>query len=138
MWISEVLAIQRVGIDLAPTPATIHIHGVSCTTPKWGPVGIEVLRSKNSGWLVVLPPFGVDVLYRLIHPDWCAAEDGDLSFCTDPGCSVNVSNYERLLRSLCDENRQQIDVFGVLAEAFCFDCPVGLRELTEPMCDHCP
>lgn len=114
--IGECLGLRRCDVDITTSPPTALINGTITQTKAQGIRRKDVPKRARQRRRVALPAFAAAaVRRRLAH-----AEPGAEAFLfpTKNGKPMNVSNYERLLRSFIEDNRDALIELGVDVEEY--------------------
>lgn len=109
--IGECLALRRCDVDLTTAPPTLSINATVVQNGTQGIFRKDSPKHSRQIRRVALPVMAASALRRRLA---LAQSGGDaLLFQTSTGRPMSISNYERLLRSFIDDNRDALVRLGV-------------------------
>lgn len=114
--IGECLALRRCDVDLTSAPPTLSINGTIVQNSAQGIFRKDSPKHSRQRRRIALPAMAASALRRRL----ALAPSGEsaLLFQTSTGRPMSVSNYERLLRSFIDDNRESLAHIGVDVEKY--------------------
>ncbi|TAM71343.1 MAG: integrase [Microbacteriaceae bacterium] len=114
--IGEVLGLRRCDVDVTSRPATVLIAGTIKQSKAKGLYRKNTPKRSRQKRRIALPSFAAAAIRsQLAH----AVRDPEaFLFTTKTGRALSVSNYERLLRTFVDDNKQALRAAGINAGEF--------------------
>ncbi|WP_259607973.1 MULTISPECIES: tyrosine-type recombinase/integrase [Microbacterium] len=114
--VGECIGLRRCDVDMTTAPPTILIDGTVIQNKVQGVQRKNAPKRTRQRRRVALPALAADAMRRRL----ALAERGPeaLLFPTKTGKPMSVSNYERLLRSFIDDNRDQLVRLGVEVDEY--------------------
>jgi integrase len=109
--IGECLGLRRCDVDMTTLPPTLVVNGTIVSTEAQGTHRKDSPKRSRQRCSIALPSMAAAAVRRRLA---LAEPDPEASlFPTSTGRSLSVSNYERLLRSLIDDERANLLELGV-------------------------
>lgn len=114
--IGETVALRRMDVDVTTNPPTVLINGTLTQTRQNGLSRKPSPKRERQTRRVALPSFAAAAVRRRL----AATEKGPGSylFATQSGRPYSVSNYERLIRTFVEDNRQALNESGIAVDQF--------------------
>lgn len=114
--VGECIGLRRCDVDMTTAPPTILIDGTVIQNKAQGVQRKNAPKRTRQRRRVALPALAADAVRRRL----ALAERGPeaLLFPTKTGKPMSVSNYERLLRSFIDDNRDELVRLGVEVDEY--------------------
>jgi len=114
--VGECIGLRRCDVDMTTAPPTILIDGTVIQNKVQGVQRKNAPKRTRQRRRIALPALAADAVRRRL----ALAERGPeaLLFPTKTGKPMSVSNYERLLRSFIDDNRDELVRLGVEVDEY--------------------
>lgn len=112
--VGECIGLRRRDVDITTAPPTMLIDGTIIQNKEQGIVRKNAPKRTRQRRRVALPALAADAVRRRLAPSGPDA----LLFGTKNGNPISVSNYERLLRSFVDDNREAFGRLGVEVDEY--------------------
>ncbi|WP_282826357.1 tyrosine-type recombinase/integrase [Gulosibacter sediminis] len=114
--VGECIGLRRCDVDMTTAPPTILIDGTVIQNKVQGILRKDAPKRTRQRRRVALPALAADAVRRRLALADRGAEA--LLFPTKTGKPMSVSNYERLLRSFIDDNRDALLRLGVEVDEY--------------------
>ncbi len=114
--VGEVLALRRCDVDVASSPPSALVNATIKQTKKQGVYRKPSPKRTRQKRRIALPSFTAAAVRSQLAPTGKGAEA--YLFATKTGKPLSVSNYERLLRTFVDDNKQALEAAGIETEQF--------------------
>ncbi len=114
--IGECLALRRCDVDLTSAPPILSINGTIVQNSAQGIFRKGSPKHSRQRRRIALPAMAASALRRRLA--LAPSDENALLFQTSAGRPMSVSNYERLLRSFIDDNRETLTHIGVDVENY--------------------
>ncbi len=114
--VGEVLALRRCDVDVASSPPSALVNATIKQTKKQGVYRKPSPKRTRQKRRIALPSFTAAAVRSQLARTGKGAEA--YLFATKTGNPLSVSNYERLLRTFVDDNKQALEAAGIETEQF--------------------
>ena len=114
--VGECIALRRCDVDMTTSPPTVLINGTIVQNKQHGIYRKDSPKRTRQRRRVALPVLAAAAIRRRLA--LAGRGKNALLFAARTGNPISVSNYERLLRSFIDDNREALEELGVEVDEY--------------------
>ena len=114
--VGECIALRRCDVDMTTSPPTVLINGTIVQNKQHGIYRKDSPKRTRQHRRVALPVLAAAAIRRRLA--LAGRGKNALLFAARTGNPISVSNYERLLRSFIDDNREALEELGVEVDEY--------------------